>query len=786
MVDGTNGINNNSFLDVLLTLKQNIMRDLNVAEVCKIVEVQSGSVCVVNPINNRNQRLYVYNLYNATVSVDDLVLVVFTNTDSRLNLNKAANDISLQDTQEKILHSINYGIIVGKSSGSGGQSILYDTIGQNTDGAMTQKASTDNFALKTSIPTQASDVHALPDTTKYASSISLTISGNSITVQLKDQNGNNIGTSQTISVTVPNSFVNASYNNSTKKITFTYADSNTLDVDISPIISGLQTEITSTNKLPSDLVDDTNQTNKFATEQQLNQIATNTNDISDINDKIPSDASSSNKLVSTNTMNSSVATNTATFRGNYNLVTDLGLTISATESQIITALANTISVADNNDYCYVRVPTSDSTPTQIDHVDRYKYNGTSWTYEYTLNNSGFTAAQWAAINSGANSTNIAQITTNANNISSLQSNKQDKIDSTHKLNADLVEDGTTNKVFTATEQTKLSGIEDGAEVNVQPDWNQSDSTADDYIKNKPTIPSVSNATIIITQGGSEKGRFTLNQSNSQTIPLDAGGGGSSIDVQVDSASIVAQNIANIITTGVYNSSTNPFALKDYVDNGLAGKANNNEVVHITAAETIKGTKTFQSDIIFDYTSNGYHLKAKEGTGSSAINLIGLESSYGVLVGNLYRTLSMRGFSDRPKYYANNSGGTAKDLALFEDLNWHMLSQSESPKIVTTGASGTVTIDLSNYIPNFDASLNYVYEVLILNETYNSDTRYIYSRTDVMDNPPNGSGISDMRFSSNGRQGGWIRVMPAKRYLYFQKSGSINNFDLRVAGYRRCQ
>lgn len=41
--------------------------------------------------------------------------------------------------------------------------------------------------------------------------------------------------------------------------------------------------------------------------------------------------------------------------------------------------------------------------------------------------------------------------------------------------------------------------------------------------NKPTIPTVNNSTIIITQGGVEKGRFTLNQSSGGTISLDAGG-----------------------------------------------------------------------------------------------------------------------------------------------------------------------------------------------------------------------------------------------------------------------
>lgn len=43
--------------------------------------------------------------------------------------------------------------------------------------------------------------------------------------------------------------------------------------------------------------------------------------------------------------------------------------------------------------------------------------------------------------------------------------------------------------YTTAEQTKLAGIAAGAEVNVQSDWNQATTTADDYIKNKPTIPT---------------------------------------------------------------------------------------------------------------------------------------------------------------------------------------------------------------------------------------------------------------------------------------------------------
>lgn len=42
-------------------------------------------------------------------------------------------------------------------------------------------------------------------------------------------------------------------------------------------------------------------------------------------------------------------------------------------------------------------------------------------------------------------------------------------------------------LMTSEQFNKLKGIEEGAEVNVQADWNQIDNTKDDYIKNKPDL-----------------------------------------------------------------------------------------------------------------------------------------------------------------------------------------------------------------------------------------------------------------------------------------------------------
>jgi hypothetical protein len=58
--------------------------------------------------------------------------------------------------------------------------------------------------------------------------------------------------------------------------------------------------------------------------------------------------------------------------------------------------------------------------------------------------------------------------------------------------------GLSSNDYTDAEKTKLAGIENGAQINVQPDWAQTDSSACDYIKNKPVLDSTPTA-------GSERG-----------------------------------------------------------------------------------------------------------------------------------------------------------------------------------------------------------------------------------------------------------------------------------------
>ena len=115
------------------------------------------------------------------------------------------------------------------------------------------------------------------------------------------------------------------------------------------------------------------------------------------NDKYPTDEAVA-KFV-----NSSIATNTANYISNNSN--------PFTSVEQLNAYTGTVT---NNDYAFVNGIDSDGNT----YYDRYKatVNGSSvtWSLEYRLNNSSFTAAQWSAINSGITSALVAKIHEHSN------------------------------------------------------------------------------------------------------------------------------------------------------------------------------------------------------------------------------------------------------------------------------------------------------------------------------------------------------------------------------------
>ena len=110
--------------------------------------------------------------------------------------------------------------------------------------------------------------------------------------------------------------------------------------------------------------------------------------IDGIEELIPNQASCTNQLADKCFVNSSIASNTANFMGTYTTLAD------------IEAIPN----PTNNDYAFLQ--TTDSAGNTL--YKRYKYSSedTQWLFEYDLNNSSFTAEQWATINSGLTQSSV--------------------------------------------------------------------------------------------------------------------------------------------------------------------------------------------------------------------------------------------------------------------------------------------------------------------------------------------------------------------------------------------
>lgn len=92
-----------------------------------------------------------------------------------------------------------------------------------------------------------------------------------MTLNLLDKN-NNIISSGTIDLPLESVVVDGRYDAQNKKIVLTLKNGTEISFSVADLISGLQTEITENNKLSSDLVDDTNKTNKFITSSEKQKI----------------------------------------------------------------------------------------------------------------------------------------------------------------------------------------------------------------------------------------------------------------------------------------------------------------------------------------------------------------------------------------------------------------------------------------------------------------------------------------------------------------------------------
>lgn len=230
------------------------------------------------------------------------------------------------------------------------------------------------------------------------------------------------------------------------------------DIDL----SNYQTKISSSNKLSSDLVDDTSKTNKFVT-----------------------------------------TTEKTTWNSKYDKPSG-GIPKSDLDSSVQASLSKADTALQTEQYTgtYSKpsggIPKSDlasSVQTSLGKADTALQ---SYTEQYTGTITGITMNGTSKGTSGV--VDLGTVITSHQDISG----KQDKL--VAGTNITIANDGKTisatdttysnattsaSGLMSAADKTKLNGIATGAEVNVQANWNETNSSSDAYIQNKPTIPTAS-------------------------------------------------------------------------------------------------------------------------------------------------------------------------------------------------------------------------------------------------------------------------------------------------------
>lgn len=119
--------------------------------------------------------------------------------------------------------------------------------------------------------TSHQDISGKADKSEAIGSLSLVLDSTNYKITLSGTkvDGTSFTVSNVIDLPLESVVVNGSYNNTTKKVVLILQNGSTIDFSVADLVAGLQSEITSTNKLSADLIADGN-TNKVVTSTEKN------------------------------------------------------------------------------------------------------------------------------------------------------------------------------------------------------------------------------------------------------------------------------------------------------------------------------------------------------------------------------------------------------------------------------------------------------------------------------------------------------------------------------------
>lgn len=106
-----------------------------------------------------------------------------------------------------------------------------------------------------------------------------------------------------------------------------------------------------------------------------------------------------------------------------------------------------------------------------------------------------------------------------------------------------------------SDRVKLDSIEEGAEANVQADWDVTNQTSPAYIRNKPNIPSIDNSSIVFYADDNRFGGYSPSDNDESVLTFSAGTG---ISFSGTSGNVLVINASEVELPGIATSAVSGF------------------------------------------------------------------------------------------------------------------------------------------------------------------------------------------------------------------------------------
>lgn len=247
--------------------------------------------------------------------------------------------------------------------------------------------------------------------------------------------------------------------------------------------------------------------------------------------------------------------------------------------------------------------------------------------------------------------------------------------------------GLSTNDYTTTEKNKLAGIASGAEVNVQSDWNVTDTNSDAYIKNKPSSMPANGGT---------------SSTISTTLPISKGGTGKT----------TGADAANVLLNSLMEGTDTPVDADYYICQYVNGGTSNTSYTRRPISKLYKYIRNKLSTVA---TTGSYtDLSNKPGIGNASVS--GLTKLYTGTGQNTDGAMTQKAINDALGGKANSSHShnnastsssgfmSAADKAKLDGIAEGATSGSYTHPTYTSKSSGLykITVDSTGHVSNTSA------------------------------------------------------------------------------------